>query len=158
MSTPDEKTQAGIAPTLSPPKQLFLMSEGVVVSTALSLVAELGVADLLAGGPRSSEELALATSTHPRSLHRVLRLLSSVGVFTEVQSDRFGLTPLGECLRTGVPGSMRSWLRMVGLKVFFHTYGDALHSLRTGEPAFARTVGVEFFDYLATHPEEGEDL
>jgi len=156
MSTPDEKTRAGIAPTPPLPMQLFLMSEGVVISTALSLAAELGVADLLAGGPRSSEELAQATSTHPRSLHRVLRLLSSVGVFTEVQPDRFALTSLGECLRTGVLGSMRSWLRMVGLKVFFHTYGDALHSLRTGEPAFARTVGMEFFDYLATHPEEGE--
>ena len=51
---------------------------------------------------------------------------------------------------------MRSWLRMVGLKVWFHTYGDALYSLRTGEPAFARTVGTGLFDYLATHPEEGE--
>jgi len=155
MSTSDEKTE-GIAPTLPPPMQLFLMSEGVVVSTALSLAAELGIADLLANGPRSSEELAKITSTHARSLHRVLRLLSSLGVFTEVEPGRFALTSLGECLRTGVPGSMRSWLRMVGLKVWFHTYGDALHSLRTGEPAFARTVGAELFDYLATHPEEGE--
>ena len=155
MSTSDEKTE-GIAPTLPPPMQLFLMSEGVVVSTALSLAAELGIADLLANGPRSSEELAKITSTHARSLHRVLRLLSSLGVFTEVEPGRFALTSLGECLRTGVPGSMRSWLRMVGLKVWFHTYGDALHSLRTGEPAFARTVGAELFDYLAAHPEEGE--
>ena len=136
--------------------QLFLMSEGVVVSTALSLAAELGIADLLANGPRSSEELAKITSTHARSLHRVLRLLSSLSVFTEVEPGRFALTSLGECLRTGVPGSMRSWLRMVGLKVWFHAYGDALYSLRTGEPAFARTVGAELFDYLAAHPEEGE--
>ena len=156
MSTSDEKTRDRNAPTLPPPVQVFLMSEGVVISTALSLAAELGIADLLADGPQSGEELAKTTSTHPRSLHRVLRLLSSVGVFTEVQPGRFALTPLGECLRTGVPGSMRSWLRMVGLKVWFHTYGDALYSLRTGKPAFARTNGVELFDYLATHPEEGE--
>ena len=156
MSTSNETTREGIAPTLPAPMQIFLMSEGVVISTALSLAAELGIADLLANGPQSAEALAQATSTHPRSLHRVLRLLSSVGVFTEVQPSRFALTPLGECLRTGIPGSMRSWLRMVGLKVWFHTYGEALHSLRTGEPAFARTVGVELFDYLASHPEEGE--
>jgi hypothetical protein len=127
-----------------------------VISTALSLAAELGIADLLADGPRSGEELAQATSTHPRSLHRLLRLLSSVGVFTEAGPGRFALTPLGEGLRSTVPGSMRSWLRMVGLKVWFHTYAEALHSLRTGEPAFARSVGMEFFDYLATHPQEGE--
>lgn len=76
-------------------------------------------------------------------------------MFTEVQSSRFALTPLGECLRTGVPGSMRSWVRMVGLKVWLQTYAEALYSLRTGEPAFKRTVGAELFDYLAAHPEEG---
>jgi hypothetical protein len=156
MSIGDQKAQGGVPPALPPPVQLFLMSEGVVISTALSLAAELGIADLLAGGPRSGEELAQATSTHPRSLHRILRLLSSVGVFTEARPGRFALTPLGECLRSTVPGSMRSWLRMVGLKVWFHTYAEALHSLRTGEPAFARSVGMEFFDYLATHPQEGE--
>lgn len=156
MSTGDQKAQGGVPPALPPPVQLFLMSEGVVISTALSLAAELGIADLLADGPRSGEELAQATSTHPRSLHRLLRLLGSVGVFTEAQPGRFALTPLGECLRSTVPGSMRSWLRMVGLKVWFHTYAEALHSLRTGEPAFARSVGMEFFDYLATHPQEGE--
>ncbi len=79
-----------------------------------------------------------------------------MGVFTEARPGRFALTPLGECLRSGVPNSMRSWLRMVGLKVWFHTYAEALHSLRTGEPAFVRSVGTEFFDYLATHPQEGE--
>ena len=156
MSTADEKTREGVGLTLPPPMQLFLMSQGVVVSTALSLAAELGIADVLADGARSGEELAKATSTHPRSLHRVLRLLSSVGVFTEVQPGRFALTSLGECLRTGVPGSMRSWLRMVGLKVWFHTYGDALYSLRTGKPVFEQTIGAEVFDYLAAHPEESE--
>lgn len=156
MSTGDQKAQGGVPPALPPPVQLFLMSEGVVISTALSLAAELGIADLLADGPRSGEELAEATSTHPRSLHRLLRLLSSVGVFTEPRPGRFALTPLGECQRSTVPGSMRWWLRMVGLKVWFHTYAEALHSLRTGEPAFARSVGMEFFDYLATHPQEGE--
>ena len=156
MSTADHKAQGEVPPALPPPVQLFLMSEGVVISTALSLAAELGIADLLADGPRSSEELAQATSTHPRSLYRILRLLSSVGVFTEARPGRFALTPLGEGLRSTVPGSMRSWLRMVGLKVWFQTYAEALHSLRTGEPAFARSVGMEFFDYLATHPQEGE--
>jgi hypothetical protein len=86
----------------------------------------------------------------------MLRLLSSVGVFTEARPGEFALTPLGECLRSAVPGSMRSWLRMLGLKVWFHTYAEALHSLRTGEPAFERGVGTEFFDYLTTHPQEGE--
>lgn len=145
---------ATLSPTMPPPLQLFLLSEGTVVSTALSLAAELGVADLLADGPRSCEDLAKSTSTHAPSLYRVLRLLSSVGVFTETQAGWFGLTTLGDCMRTAAPGSMRSWLRMVGLKVWLHTYADALYSIRTGQPAFERTMGAGLFDYLAAHPAE----
>ena len=84
MSTSDEKTREGIAITLPPPMQLFPNERRGVVSTALSLGAELSIADLLSDGPRSGEELAKTTFTHPRSLHRVLSLLSSVGVFTEI--------------------------------------------------------------------------
>jgi hypothetical protein len=144
------------AAELPPPIRISLLSQGTIVTTSLSLAAELGIADLLADGPRSSAELAQATSTHPRSLYRLLRLLCSVGVFTEIQTDSFAHTPLSECLRTGVPGSMRSWLRMIGLKFRYHTHAEALYSIKTGEPAFKRVTGVEFFDYLAAHPDEGE--
>lgn len=141
---------------MPPPLQVFLMSEGITVSTALTLAAELGVADLLAGGPRHHQELAHRTDTHPRSLNRLLRLLSSVGVFTEVESGTFGLTALGDCLRAGTTGSMKSWLRMVGPKAWFHTFADALHSVRTGEPAFRRAMGSELFEYLGAHPAEAD--
>jgi len=132
------------------------LSQGTIITTSLSLAAELGIADLLADGPRSGEELARATSTHPRSLYRLLRLLCCVGVFTETQTDSFAQTPLSECLRAGVPGSMRSWLRMIGLKFRYHTHAEAFYSVKTGEPAFERVTGMEFFDYLAAHPDEGE--
>jgi len=144
------------ASELPPPIRISLLSQGTIIATSLALAAELGIADLLADGPRSSEELAQATSTHPRSLYRLLRLLCSVGVFTETQTDSFAQTPLSECLRAGVRGSMRSWLRMIGLKVRYHTHAEALYSVKTGEPAFKRVTGMEFFDYLAAHTDEGE--
>jgi len=147
---------AGSLSELTPYLQLYFLSEGVAISTALSLAAELGIADLLADGPRSNDQLAQATATHAPSLYRVLRLLCGVGVFTGVETRCFALTPLGECLRTGVPGSMRSWVRMTGLRAWHHTYAEALHSVRTGEPVFKRATGSEFFDYFAAHPEEGE--
>lgn len=144
------------ASELPPPIRISLLSQGTIITTSLALAAELGIADLLADGPRSSEELAQATSTHPRSLYRLLRLLCSVGVFNEIETDSFAQTLLSECLRSGVPGSMRSWLRMIGLKTRYHTHAEALYSVKTGEPAFKRVTGMEFFDYLAAHPDEGE--
>ena len=88
---------------LPPPMRVYLLSQGGIVAGTLALAAELGIADHLVDGPRSSEELAQSTSTHPRSLYRLLRLLCSIGVFTEIQPDSFAQTPLSECLRTGVP-------------------------------------------------------
>jgi hypothetical protein len=156
MSSELETWFGGISSKLPPNMRIFYLSQGLIITTALSLAAELGVADLLANGPRSSDELAQDASCHPRSLYRVLRLLSSVGIFTELPDNRFAMTPLGECLRIGVSGSMRSWLRMAGLNVRLGVFAEALHSVRTGETVFQRATGMEFFDYLAAHTEEGE--
>jgi hypothetical protein len=135
---------------------VLINCQEAIITIALSSAAELGIADHLVDGPRSSEELAQATSTHPRSLYRLLQLLTSVGIFTKIEADRFAMTPLGECLRTGVPGSMRSWSRVAGLKVRLQTFAEALHSIKTGEPVFKRATGITFFDYMAAHPDEGE--
>ncbi|MBO0800069.1 MAG: hypothetical protein J2P31_14705, partial [Blastocatellia bacterium] len=75
--------------SLSPQQRVYYMSQGATITTALSLAATLGIADHLADGPRGIGELAQATSTHPRSLYRLLRLLSSMGVFAEIQPDIF---------------------------------------------------------------------
>jgi DNA-binding IclR family transcriptional regulator len=57
------------------------MVTGYYVSRAIYVAAKLGIADLLAERPRSHDELAEATGTHADSLRRVLRPLTSAGVF-----------------------------------------------------------------------------
>ena len=142
--------------SLPPAMQVFLLSEGTVISTALSIAAELGVADLLADGPRNNDDLARSTGTHPRSLYRVLRLLASVGILNEPRPGDFALTEAGQLLRTGTPGSLRSWARMIGLPFWSKVYAQALHSVRTGEPVFHRVFRAELFEYLQMNPAEGE--
>ena len=68
---------------------------GFQVSQAIHVAATLGLADHLADGPRTSDELAAATDSHAGSLYRLLRALASVGVFDEDESRRFSLTPMG---------------------------------------------------------------
>src|SRR3954468_23626606 len=111
---------------------LLRMSEGFGATRAVQLAAELGVADLLGDGPRTVDDLASATSTHPGALYRLLRALAGVKVFTEVEPGRFGLTPVGDHLRTDHPQSLRSWVVFQGL--FNTVYAEAMHSIRTGEP------------------------
>ena len=54
---------------------------GWLVSRALHVAAELGVADHLSEGPKDISELAAATNSHPQSLYRLLRMLASYGIF-----------------------------------------------------------------------------
>ena len=80
---------------------------GIHISRAVYVAAELGIADLLAGGPMTAAQLARATQAHEPSLYRVLRLLASLDVLTEHDHHSFSLTILGEPLRADVPASSR---------------------------------------------------
>src|SRR5262245_39089583 len=106
MST--ETTQAPLPPQAA----LYQLGIGHYITNALHLAVKLGVAELLKDGPRHADELARATQTHAPSLRRVLRLLSSVGVFEERENGAFGQTSMGECLRAGVPGSARAMVML----------------------------------------------
>ena len=142
-------TGAGATP---PPATLLQMMTGYWVSQALYVAAKLGVADHLAGGQRSSEDLAMATGTHAPSLQRLLRALASVGVFTEATPGHYALTPLAALLQSATPGSMRA-LAITYNEEQYRAWGDLLHSVRTGEVAFAHRHGMPIFDYFARHPE-----
>jgi O-methyltransferase domain/Dimerisation domain len=144
-----ENVPTGAVP---PPATLLQMMTGYWVSQALYVAAKLGVADLLADGPRPVEALAAATQTDAPSLRRVLRALASVGVFTEAHPGTFALTPLAALLRTGTPDSMRA-LAIMYAEEQYRAWGDLLHSVRTGQTAFEQQFGTSYFAYLARHPE-----
>ncbi|MGP0052649.1 MAG: methyltransferase [Solirubrobacteraceae bacterium] len=117
-------------------------------------VAELGVADLLADGPRTVEELAADTGTHAPSLRRALRALACKGVFAELQDGRFALTPTAELLRSDHPLSLRDAYHLMPSDVAAWAHLD--HSVRTGEPAFDHVHGRSLWSWLAEHPADGE--
>jgi hypothetical protein len=133
------------------------MATGFYISRALYVAAKLGIADLLAGGPRPAAELAEATHTHAAALRRVLRLLASVGVFAEHADGRIALTPLGDCLRTGVPGSMRAAVQLFGGGAQ-NAWTDLMYCVETGEPAFRRSGESDPFARMRENPEEAANF
>jgi len=140
-----ENVPTGAVP---PPATLLQMMTGYWVSQALYVAAKLGVADLLADGPRPVEALAAATQTDAPSLRRVLRALASVGIFTEAHPGTFALTPLAALLRTGTPDSMRA-LAIMYAEEQYRAWGGVLHSVQTGDTAFEQQFGDSYFAYLA---------
>jgi len=133
-------------------ERLVALLNGFRATQVIHVMAVLGVADLLAGGPSTAPELASAVGAQADSLRRVLRLAAYFGLLTEASDDRFALTPLGEGLRSDVPGSLRRPAVMLGAE-HYRAWADLMYSVKTGEPAFPRVFGSRMFDYLAQHPE-----
>ncbi len=120
------------------------------VAFAIRAVCRLGIADHLAAGERELADLAAASGTHADSLLRVMRALVAKGVFAEPRPGRFGLTPVGDLLRTDHPLSMRWAFR---LEPDVRAMAGLEYSVRTGEPAFEDVFGEEYFAYLAARPD-----
>jgi hypothetical protein len=142
-------------PSQTPPDvALAQLVFGKCIAMAVSVVAKLRIADLLADGPKTVADLAAQTKTHAPSLYRVLRCLAAAGVFAELAEGRFALTPMGEYLRTGVKGSLRGVADYCGSDWSWQAWGQLLETVRTGRTAFDSVFGEPAFDYLGKHPEE----
>jgi hypothetical protein len=139
--------------TPPPQVQLIQMGMGFIPARVLFLAAKLGLADLLADEPKSAAELAGPTKSHERALHRLMRTLSSLGVFTEETGGRFGLTEMGEALKTAAPGSTRALILSFGGWVW-NSFGEMSHSIETGKSAFNNVYGMPPFEWLKSQPEE----
>jgi SAM-dependent methyltransferase len=129
------------------PPVLFQMATACWLSQAIYVAAKLGIADLLKDGPQSCAALATATGSDLSSLFRLMRALSSVGVFSQVRGDCFALSPLAETLQTDVPGTLRAMVISLG-EIHYQACGNLLHSIQTGSPAFNHGFGTGLFDYL----------
>jgi hypothetical protein len=142
-------------PNEMPPQVAILsMATSYWVSKLVYVAAKLGIADHLKDGPRSSGDLAKSVDVDPGALYRVLRALSMVGVFTEVEQDSFALTPLGEVLRSDVPGSMRYMAMMPCEENYiYRTWDNIMESVKTGKPIFEKVHGVPLFDHFDRNPE-----
>jgi hypothetical protein len=142
---------------LPSPMKLTQMLVGKSVSQAISVAAELGVADVLQDAPKHVEELAAATATHAPSLYRLLRALASVGIFVEIEDHQFGLTPLAACLRGDAPDSIRNFARWYGVPLVLRGWDELLHSVKTGETGVKQALGVtDPFAYMSEHPEQAQ--
>lgn len=120
---------------------------GALVSRALGLVADLGIARALTDGPKQVTQLARETRADEATLYRLLRALASDGIFAEDAPGVFRNTPASQVLAGD------------GWDDFAHLFGGvwlraALELDATGEPSFPRTFGADFWSWLAANPDE----
>ena len=124
---------------------------GHIVASAVNIAARLGLADRLAGGPKSADDLARETDVNADALYRLMRALASVGLFRESAPRTFELTPAGAALTDGPMRWMALW---IAGEFNYHVYANAMHSVKTGESAVPVTTGGDGpFEHFAKNPE-----
>ncbi|HEX5964740.1 MAG TPA: methyltransferase [Pyrinomonadaceae bacterium] len=153
------KAQQSAAGSASAPPEVVVtqIMIGSLAAQVLYVTAKLGIADLLADGPKSVEDLATATDTHAPSLYRILRAAESVGVFVEKENRVFALNANAEPLRSNVPNSLRDIAIFMGEDWHWEVWGKTMYSVRTGKSAWAHAHGDDdVFDYFRKRPEAFE--
>src|SRR5438874_2654027 len=130
--------------------RLVEISAGYWLPRALHVVADLSVADALDEEPRLAADLAKSVGVDADALDRVLRLLASHGVFDR-RKGKYVHNALSRVLRSDHPHSMRAYVRLVGLPVFWKSWGALEQVVRSGKPAVS-----DIFAYFKGHPQETE--
>lgn len=139
--------------TPTPSQQMIGILAGFWASRAVCVAAQLGLADLLAAGPKRVEELAAATQCHAGSLYRLLRGLASIGCVCEEGPGLFASTPLGDTLRTDVAGSLRHAIMTTTGGEHYDAWGDLLHAVKTGQVAFDHHFRMPVWKFFEQNPD-----
>lgn len=140
---------------LPPPFAMMQMITGYWVSQIVAAVAQLDVADAIADGKNTVEAIAKNAKADPSAMARLLRTAASLGIVKRDAEGRFSTTPLGDTLRSGVPGSMRDMAVAETAPGHWLPWGKLADAVRTGERRTPSVLGKEIWDHYAANPDEG---
>jgi len=135
-----------------PPVGVLELVSGLIEANTLYAVAKLGVADALAGGPRTAADVAADLGTHPDATYRLMRAAAGHGLLHQ-DGDRFALTALGCPLRSDAPDSMRAVVLMIGDPRYQSVWARLPESVTTGTAQAEAVHGVSMWDLLDRDPD-----
>lgn len=128
---------------------------GFLRTQAIAVAAELGVADIVGDQPVAVDELASRVGADGPSLYRLLRLLASLGIFSEAEPQAFVRTSLSDGLRSDTALSVRHFAMLFAGDAYLAA-GRMLDAIRTGAPVAEQVFGRPFFEHLAEDPAASE--
>lgn len=125
------------------------------IAAATAAIARVGVADLLAGGPRTVASLAAASQTHAPTLERVLDLLAGIGLFERRADGSFANNAESELLRADHARSIRQFV-MLAAGPYQAAFAGILTTLRSGDSAAPAAFGGSLYRFLESDPDAAD--
>ncbi|MBT3165297.1 hypothetical protein HTV80_19625 [Streptomyces sp. Vc74B-19] len=117
---------------------------------ALYTAVRLGLPDHVAAGRDNDAELAKATGASEGGVHRLMRLLVAMEVFTGSDATGYRGTRMSAALVDG-PRSLRDMCLLYG-EEFYSAWDHAHHAISTESSGFEIAYGRPFYDYLGEAP------
>jgi cyclopropane fatty-acyl-phospholipid synthase-like methyltransferase len=137
---------------------LLERSTGMIHTVTLAAMTRYGIADVLASGPLSADEIAARVGTNADATHRTLRWLAGGGVFTLRPDGRFENNRLSKGLLRGRRTRGREWTQYFGSLSNLASWCDFERTLETGKNAFERVLGESIWTWFDRHPDERENF
>lgn len=150
-----------MADAIVPPQAALLdQVAGIGRTVALHVVAKHRIADLLAGGKKTKDELAAATGLRADLLERLLSSLVAAGIFEVDRAGRYSNNRVSNVLRESSEGSLRAMAEYFGDKLNVLPWaevGDTLLSAHAGGGwPFEKVYGSNVWDYFAKAEDKGK--
>lgn len=131
------------------PFRLLQIGSAFWQSRALYVAARLGLADEIEGAGKPVHEIAQTLHLHEDHLYRLMRMLASIGVFSETGPRVFGHSKMSHYLRRNHPKSLRAMVLMHNASVMATPWMESLEAgIRSGETPFEITHGVDLFTFM----------
>ncbi|MEU8901790.1 methyltransferase [Nocardia sp. NPDC048505] len=143
-------------PKIPAPMALMEMIGNGSFAQTIYVAAKLGIADVLAAGPLTAAEIAARVDADANAVFRLLRLLSSRGVFQLEEDGRFALNELSDPLRSDAEVSVRPWSLFIGSPEHRQHWSHLDQAVRTGEPVVPALRGMSFFEFTQSNEEFGK--
>ncbi|HKI44005.1 MAG TPA: methyltransferase [Balneolales bacterium] len=135
--------------------QLRQLVAGFANTNVIYTLVKSGVIEQLRDDSMTVDKLANECGLHADVLNRVLRYATGLGIVSS-NADQFSLTEAGRFLLKNVPGSMYGGVMLMGGGPWRKSWDNLVLSLKTGESAFAQTMGTSFFEYLEVNPDHAK--
>lgn len=134
-------------------KQIMRFITAKWISKTIYVAVKLGIPDILADKSLSITEIAEKCNANAHFLLRIMKALTSIGIFREKENLTFELTEMAECLK-------KDFMRDIAL-MFLSDWHEAawnclLESVQTGKVAFNLAHGEPAFNWLGKNPEIAE--
>jgi len=125
-----------------------------IMQQCITIATKLKIADLVAEHPQAIGDIAAKTNTNADALYRMMRLLSSAGIFIK-KDNKFELTPLAALLRSDVPDSLYSFALLMGEDWIWRNWGELMYSIETGKIAHDKVHGMSSFEFFTSNTKAG---